>query len=212
MNRYFGTYHDFNTVSKKDAAVLLGADNMVGDTYRIESTLENDIHTCSLISRFDQNIGYFDPDFSRELDLLRAQGCELCAILSFVAFSNDENEGHYWGNVAVIAYDKAYAAEFETYVSNIAARLADGIRPDISLSEAGVNEVIESGGTWTPDKTVPYPNLDKSAAYMKKHRTLSDKLIEEGRAGNKGCYIGGWAALLIFVAVVVVCIKSCAGL
>lgn len=209
MNHYFGTYHDFKTVSKKDAAVLLGADNMVGDIYSIELSMQGGSHTASLINRFDQNIGFFDAGFSRELSLIAARGWELKAILCFVAFSDDEESGHYWGNMAVIGYDPAYAEEFGTFVSGIAARLGDGIRPDIDLSDKAVDDVIASGGTWTPDKTLPYPELGKTGAYMKKRRSLSDKLIEQGRAGNKGCYIGGWAFLLAFVAVVILGLRSC---
>ncbi len=35
MSDYFGKYINFETVSKKDAVDLLGADNAVGDIYDI---------------------------------------------------------------------------------------------------------------------------------------------------------------------------------
>ena len=41
MDQYFGTYHRFETSSKKDAALLLGADNLVGDMYDIEFVTES---------------------------------------------------------------------------------------------------------------------------------------------------------------------------
>ncbi|MCD8316360.1 MAG: hypothetical protein LUB61_03005, partial [Eggerthellaceae bacterium] len=102
MEKYFGTYHDFNTVSKKDAAVLLGADTLVGDFYNIELELEKGEHKAWLLSRFNQRIGYFDPDFSRELSVLKARGLELTAMLSFVAYTEEPDPGHYWGSMAVV--------------------------------------------------------------------------------------------------------------
>ena len=39
MERYFGTYQTFRTVSKKDAALLMGSNTLVGDRYRINLTM-----------------------------------------------------------------------------------------------------------------------------------------------------------------------------
>ena len=40
MQKYFGTYADFQTASKADAGTLLGADVAVGDVCSIEIDLE----------------------------------------------------------------------------------------------------------------------------------------------------------------------------
>lgn len=82
MERYFGTYQTFRTVSKKDAAVLMGSNTLVGDRYRINLTMDEGVHRAWLINKFNETIGYFDDSFSRELSLFAAEGLELVGILS----------------------------------------------------------------------------------------------------------------------------------
>ena len=93
MERYFGTYQTFRTVSKKDAAVLMGSNTLVGDRYRINLTMDEGAHRAWLINKFNETIGYFDDSFSRELSLFAAEGLELVGILSFVAFTEAGVEG-----------------------------------------------------------------------------------------------------------------------
>lgn len=44
---------------------------------------------------------------------------------------------------------------------------------------------------------------------MKSRRKMSEKLIEQGRKGNKGCYAVSWAFLLLLVMAVLFGLKSC---
>ncbi len=74
MERYFGTYQTFRTVSKKDAAVLMGSNTLVGDRYRINLTMDEGVHRAWLINKFNETIGYFDDGFSHELSLFAAEG------------------------------------------------------------------------------------------------------------------------------------------
>lgn len=209
MNQYFGTYHRFETASKKDAGRLLGADNLVGDLYHIECTLEGSTHKAWLVSRFDQRIGYFDPEFSRDLSILAARELTLTAVLSFIAYTEAPDPGHYWGEVAVLAYDPSLADDFEPFVQNISLRMQDGIRMAVTLDAGGVERVLESRGTWIPEQTVPLPEREKGTVIMKSRRSLSEKAIEQGRKGNKGCYIVSWAFLLAVIAGAMFALKSC---
>lgn len=209
MNQYFGTYHRFETVSKKDAGRLLGADNLVGDLYRIECTMEGTIHKAWLVSRFDQRIGFFDPEFSRDLSIIAAREFTMTAILSFIAFTETPEPGHYWGEVTVIAYEPSLADDFEPFVQNVALRMQDGVRTSVSLDEAGITRMIESRGTWIPSQTLPLPSKEKGTVIMKSRRSLSEKAIEQGRKGNKGCYLVSWAFLLALVAGALFSLKAC---
>ena len=197
MNQYFGTYHRFETASKKEAGRLLGADNLVGDLYHIDCTMEGTAHKAWLVSRFDQRIGYFDEDFSRDLSILAARDLTLVAMLSFIAFTESPEPGHYWGEVAVVAYE------------NVAMRMQDGIRTNVSFEPDGVNRIVESRGTWIPEKTIPLPQKEKGTVIMKSRRSLSERAIEQGRKGNKGCYLVSWAFLLALVAGALFAMKSC---
>lgn len=209
MNQYFGTYHRFETASKKEAGRLLGADNLVGDLYHIDCTMEGTTHKAWLVSRFDQRIGYFDENFSRDLSILAARDLTLVAVLSFIAFTESPEPGHYWGEAAVVAYEPSQADDFETFVQNVALRMQDGIRTSVSFEPDGVNRIIESRGTWIPEKTIPLPQKEKGTVIMKSRRSLSERAIEQGRKGNKGCYLVSWAFLLALVAGALFTMKSC---
>ncbi len=209
MDQYFGTYQTFETVSKKDAAVLLGADNLVGDRYTIEIELDGDAHKAWLISRFDQRIGFFDGNFSRRLSILKANGLELTAILSFVAYTDMPEPGHYWGEMAVIAYNPAHKEAFERFITTVCTRMFDNVRTRVNFDAEGVERIISSGGSWVPEQTVPMPSKKKGTVIMKSKRSVSEKLIEQGRKGNKGCYVVSWAFIIALVAALLFGLKAC---
>lgn len=209
MDQYFGTYQTFETVSKKDAAVLLGADNLVGDRYTIEIELDGDAHKAWLISRFDQRIGFFDGNFSRRLSILKANGLELTAILSFVAYTDMPEPGHYWGEMAVIAYNPAHKEAFERFITTVCTRMFDNVRTRVNFDAEGVERIISSGGLWVPEQTVPMPSKKKGTVIMKSKRSVSEKLIEQGRKGNKGCYVVSWAFIIALVAALLFGLKTC---
>ena len=70
MERYIGTYQTFQTVSRKEAADLIGADNLIGDRYTIECTIEDGIQKAWLVNRFQKRIGFFEPGYSLSLSIL----------------------------------------------------------------------------------------------------------------------------------------------
>lgn len=209
MDQYFGTYQTFETVSKKDAAVLLGADNLVGDRYTIEIELDGDEHKAWLVSRFDQRIGFFDGNFSRRLSILKANGLELTAILSFVAYTDMPEPGRYWGEMAVIAYNPAHKEAFERFITTVCTRMFDNVRTRVNFDAEGVERIISSGGSWVPEQTVPMPSKKKGTVIMKSKRSVSEKLIEQGRKGNKGCYVVSWAFIIALVATLLFGLKAC---
>lgn len=209
MDQYFGTYESFDTPSKKDAAVLLGADSLVGDKYRVDIELENGEHRAWLVNRFDKRIGFFGAPFSRKLSILQARDFEITALLSFVAYTDHPDPGYYWGEMAVIGYDKRNKEAFDVYVEKISALMAEGKRPNVDLSEDDVDRVADSKGEWVSDSTVPLPAKAKGTAIMKSKRSLNERMIEQGRKGNIGCYIVSWAFIFALVALAVFGLKSC---
>ena len=140
MERYFGTYQTFRTVSKKDAAVLMGSNTLVGDRYRINLTMDEGVHRAWLINKFNETIGYFDDGFSRELSLFAAEGLELVGILSFVAFTETPEPGEYWGQAAVIGYSPHYAEEFNRFIDGVCGLIGKGIRPKLAPSAPASGE------------------------------------------------------------------------
>lgn len=206
---YAGFYARFDTPSKKDAAILLGADNLVGDVYEIVFKTEDSITAAWMKNRFDALVGFFDSETTRHLQILHARGWHIQAILSFVAYTDSPKPGHYWGEAAVLCYAPSHVDEFERFIETIARRLIEGVRPEIDLGEQGVEHIIQSNGLWSPKKTVPLPAKKAGTVIMKSHRKISEKFIEQGRAGNKGCYLVSWVFLAGVVIAVIFGLKSC---
>lgn len=209
MERYFGTYQTFQTASKKEAADLIGADNLVGDRYRIECTIEEGEQRAWLVNKFDHRVGYFDPSFSRELSIMQAQGMSLVALLSFVAFTDHPEPGYYWGEAAVIGFNPSLKDSIDPFVVQVATSLKKAVRPVVDLQGSAVDRMISSQGNWLPKDTVPFPAPEKGTAILKNHQSITDRLVEETRKGNKGCYVVSWVFLLALVAAALFGLKSC---
>lgn len=210
-NRYFGTYETFKTPSQKEGGALMGSDNLVGDRYSIELEMEEDAHRAWVVNRFGKRIGFFEPGASRQLSLLRAQELELVALLSYVGFEREGKAGSYFGECAVLAYHPAYEEAFSRFADGIGARLAEGVRPQIDLGEEGVQRIIESDGAWSPKQTLGAPRKQEGVVVMKQRRSFADKAVEQGRAGNPGCYAASILFIVAALGLVAFTVASCTG-
>ena len=240
MEKYFGTYRTFLVPSKDEAASLLGADNLVGDLYDLQLEFQDGEHRAWLVNRFDKRVGFFDADFSRKLSILHADGMVCKAILSYVARTEStDSEGDsagngavkndsagesnssstprgascpYWGEMAVVCYNPAHEREFASFLSSVSKKMEDNVRLRVDFDSAGVKKIIDSDGTWVPEQTVPMPGKSKGTTIMKDHRSISDKLIEQGRMKNPGCYAISWAFLIAVALGLSLIIKTLLGL
>ena len=201
--RYFGTYARFDTKSKKDAAVLLGADSLVGDRYDIVFEQQDGQTIAWFRNKFGANAGFLDAATSRRLSICKARSWTMRAYLSFVAFTDSPEPGHYWGQVAIVCNDPRYDNAVDAFCERVAALLADGVRPDVSLSASGIDSVLVNDGSWMTEARTPMPDSKHGTVVLKRRRSTSEKLIEQGRKGNKGCYVFSWAVIIIVIALVV---------
>lgn len=194
---YFGAYVRFDTASKENSGVLLGADTLVGDPLTLDFRVADDVSQVWLANRFGGEVGFLDPAASRRLSIFSARQWIIGVYLSFVAYSDSPEGGSYWGEVAVVCYDPKYSDVFDSFVQKVVERLKDGTRSDIALSDQEVSNLIKSNGEWFPKKTISLPK--NGAVIMKSRLSLSEKIIEQGRARNVGCYV---ANFLFFAAVI----------
>lgn len=200
MKQYFGTYQTFDAYSKDAAGILLGADCLVGDVFDMRVELHEGEHRAVMTDKFGHDVALFNPHFSRKLSVFTAGGMKIKAILSFVAFTEKEEGGLYWGEAAVFAYNPLHEQAFERFIAGIGLKIQENIRPRIDFGREGVDKIIESKGSWVPDQSIPMPPRKKGTVIMKDHRTLSEKLIEQGRAKNAGCYFASWAFIALIIA------------
>ena len=209
--RYFGKYERFDFPPDADRGRILSADNAVGDIYDIEIDMEDGVHKAWLVNRFGNKIGYFNPKFSRRLAVMAADWLKEKAILSFMAYTGNGEKGTYWGEMAVVCYDPAREAAFEKYLKGVSERIGDDIRPMIDFSDDAAEKIIETQGEWIPAQNIILPDQDKGKTYIKRRKRMAEKLADQGRAGNIGCYIASWAFIVIIVAAIVLGILAMMG-
>lgn len=206
--RYYGDYARFDTVSKTDAAQLVSADNLVGDRYEIIFVAEEGARVAWLKNRFDKLVGFFDEKTSRELSFCAARGFTMCAFLSFVAFTDNPKPGKYWGEVALVCYTPNEEA-LKNFADTIQKQMIAGKRPKIDLGKQGIDQVFESNGNWLPGKQVPLPKFGGTTAFVKTKRSATEKLVEQGRGGNKGCSIASWIFLALLAGGLFFGLRAC---
>lgn len=196
---YEGFYARFETASKPQGSLLMGPDFIVGDDLEVEFRTEDDRIVAWLKNKFGADTGFLNADDSRKLQLAAAREQKIRVILSYVAYSDEPDPGLYWGQVAVFFFNPLYAEQMDAFVDRVAAKIAEGIRPAINLGSSGVSRIFDEPN-WIPSDTVPLPEKKSGMAVLKDHQSMSEKMIEQGRAGNKGCYVISW----IFIALVVI--------
>lgn len=205
---YFGKYVRFDTSSKDEGSQLMGADSLVGDRFSINFVVEDGQTTAWLKNKFGAPVGFFDETTTRTLSLYQARGFKMYALLSFVAYE-DHDGGSYWGQAALVCFDPAHEAAFEAFIDGVSRRLAEGIRPQVDISAQGVRQIIDSEGTWQPKKTIPFPSKQAGVALVKTKQSMTEKLVEQGRARNKGCYLGTFVVFALVIAGVLFGLHSC---
>ncbi|MDR2715237.1 MAG: hypothetical protein LBB46_00625 [Coriobacteriaceae bacterium] len=182
-----------------------------GEPYAGESPAAG-LRVAWLKNRFGALVGFFDPTTSHQLSLCEERGWKLHALLSFVAYSEKPEPGRYWGEAALVCYDAADPAErasFDAFVEGIARQMAAGSRPGVELGEREVEGLLESGGAWSPAQSVPFPGKEPGTVLLKTHRSLTEKITEQARKGNKGCSLASWLLLLVALAGVVFGLRAC---
>lgn len=201
---YHGSYAKFITEDRNTAASFMGTDNIVGDRFTIESHYENGERTGWVVNRFGKPIGEIDQSVLDRVEVLKAKGWTVCALLVFVAFTEEPAPGYYWGEVALIAYDPKNEEAFSNWVDLVGTKLAGGVRPDLKLGTKGFNQVLESNGSWFPTGRHQLPPKQKGTAFVKTERSSTERLVNQARKGNIGCTVASWVFLLAVVALIVV--------
>ena len=196
---YFGSYAKFTTLGKNEGAAKAGPDNAIGDIGTIEFQLDDQKRSIAWMkNRFGHMVGQLDPAMSYTLAVMNAKGWNLHYVLSFVAFTEhpDSDKNSYWGEVAVIAFAPRYGEEFGEFMRTFSLQVADGSRPNPALTNIEVEGILRDPISWKPVMTIDMPRMDANTVIIKNRRSMHDKLLDQGRGKNPGCYAISW--LFIF--------------
>ena len=195
---YYATYCRFTAHNKDEFAALLGADSIVGDQLQIVLETAGQAREAVLLNRFGARIGTLNPDMTEQVQLAQARDWHILALLASVYLS-DTNEGaSYWGEVVVVCHDNNPV--FPVFVSTLSTALAQGIRPNVELGESGVDQVVQSGGTWLPTGRTPAATTQKGTALVKDRMSPNEHMVELARKRNPGCMLAGIAFIVALIA------------
>ena len=207
---YAGEYVKFTALDGKGID-FIGADNLVGDRYDITIRDEDAGYKAYLVNRFGKDVGYLDDRMMRPVQLAQAKGWETCAYLSFVAFTEGKDEEHpsyYWGQVAVLMYDQHLSTKMDAFTDTLSKKMADGGRPQVDFGPQSIDKLLNTPG-WFPTDKAAKPKMGKGSTIVKDHRTPNERLIDQSRKGNIGCYVISWAFIIGIIALVVFALHSC---
>lgn len=199
---YFGCYARFNTVDSKVGAALAGPDVAVGDIGDIEwETDEEGRQRAWLRNPYGARMGFLDAHSSYKLAVYHAKEWTIRYVLSFTAYTEEDEGASYWGQVAIMAYPPRYADRFEPFVKKFAQVAADGSRPDPDLRAASLQQIFDDVDSWKPTNKVKIPGGSGGrTVILKDHRTVHDKVLDKGRSRNIGCYIISIAFIVAVIA------------
>lgn len=202
-NEFFGTLERVTVIDKKANNALSGGEGVIGCRVSFEFTQDGEGNPfVKVLSPNGVSFGGFSPEFSQTLTELHDSGRVCTGILSLVGFTDGEG---YWGEFAVLAYNPDEADAWETFITTLAEKYAQGHRPDIDITQKTSRHIVETGGTWCDLKKAKDPKLKGGEAIVKRHRTARDNLVDQAVKGNKGCWVGTvvfWvavAALIVFL-------------
>ena len=185
---YEGYFAAFKSVDKSEGAILLGADCIVGDRCTVQLVTEDGKTTAWVFNKFEGRMGYLDEIATRRQQLAEARGLETVVYLSSVFYADQPEPGYYGGEIAVIHIAPDKRAAFDAFCSYVGEKLADGMKPAIELSDPEVNAVL-ADPQWHPAVTPATGTPVEGGIALKSRQTLSEKIVEQGRKKNPGCYI-----------------------
>ena len=206
---YDGFYARFESPTKKNAALLMGADTLVGDEFSLSFKRDGNTTIAWISNKFDAEIGFLDEEASHRVQLAQARELDIHVLLSFIAYSEKPDPGVYWGEVAIICFDPLLKGSFEPFINKASSKMKEGLRPQVELSDTELAK-LASDPSWFPASSIPV-SPSSGSAIVKDNQSFTERMVEMGRAGNKGCYVGSIAFLVILVVGLFFLLKGCVG-
>ena len=197
---YYATYCKLDDTSGDSGIIVDGNMMSVGTELELTPQLhvtERGKEIPRVVLGKGKRAAGFIPDnvFKAHVKDALDNGWTVRAVVAAVAYNRLEDK--YWGEVAIFCYDDSHKDAFDAFVRSISKRIAQGEHPAVALSAKELERVVESGGKWCGTQKVQLEVLPKGSVWYKTKQTMTEKAAFSAASGNKGCYLG-------FIAVVVV--------
>lgn len=202
---YYATYCRLENVNADTHIMVDGNTLVIGAelafTPQVHVTAKGKEVQRMVLGRGNQAMGFLPEEVYRRVEKLRAAGWICRAFTSVAVF--DKLEDRYWSEVALFCYEQEKKDLFDTFVTGMVKRIANGEHPAVSLSSKELDQVIATHGAWTDTKQVKLPKLAAGSAYYKTKRTMTENMAYAAAEGNKGCYAGLFVVVFIIIFSVV---------
>ncbi|MCF0104591.1 MAG: hypothetical protein HUJ51_04330 [Eggerthellaceae bacterium] len=207
---YFAAYMRFIAEDEKEAAYLMGADNCVGDLLHFERSAALDGISTVVINRFGKKIGTLESSDSQTGRFYEEKGWTLIGVIDFIAVKAKKRAGHL---VQIVAFSSPpkHAKDLNVFVKIFANALAEGKRLDPLLSAEEQKKMLSAGGVYLPERKRPLEK-SKDFEYLKTELSLKEKIVEQARQKNPGCYAASILWLNLVCAGVIFLILSLFGI
>jgi hypothetical protein len=210
---YLGGYLTIDDVTKAESECLASNEAMVGNPLVISYDAETSTFKAALPS--GKTVGTVRPKNRLALREAFEEDWTRRAWLSLVYYDNSDKlfKGELVYQMFHVKQSQTKEqANLEAYAQKTADRLAAGKRPDVRLTGAGWDAVIENGD-WEGEKEEPLPidtKRNSGTVVFKRKRSLSDKLALAAIERRPGCRAALAMAVIVLAVLVMVLVWKCA--
>ncbi|MCF0231897.1 MAG: hypothetical protein HUJ63_06460, partial [Enterococcus sp.] len=195
---FFASYVRFFAGEAKNAAYLMGPDNAVGDMLHFETVSTPNALVTEILNRFDKKIGILEPQDSHDIRILEEKDWQIFGLLDYVAV-HTEVKTNYCAGVLLLAAPNKYSESLENFTMLLSSELSEGKRLDALLSPSEQKEMFANNGEFLPTRRRALEK-EENFKYLKTEASLKEKIYEQGRQKNPGCYIVSISFLVLIAA------------
>ena len=203
--KYYACYCRLDSTSADSLITVDGNAMVIG----VELSLTQEVHVNQrgkevpriVLANGDYPMGFLPVKEYKKVTDLQEKGWVCRAFLSLAVYNRLENS--YWAEVALVCYSKEYEKAFAGFCDGVIRRICKGGRPDIDLSDAEVERVIETNGQWAEMNEKKRPKLEVGSAYFKTRRSFAENMAYAAAEGNKGCYVSLFIAVFIIIFTII---------
>ena len=203
--KYYACYCRLDSTSADSLITVDGNAMVIG----VELSLTQEVHVNQrgkevpriVLANGDYPMGFLPVKEYKKVTDLQEKGWVCRAFLSLAVYNRLENS--YWAEVALVCYSKEYEKAFAGFCDGVIRRICKGGRPDIDLSDAEVERVIETNGQWAETNEKKRPKLEVGSAYFKTRRSFAENMAYAAAEGNKGCYVSLFIAVFIIIFTII---------
>lgn len=198
MQEIYTKYIQAKPANKIQAAQLTSSNSVVGNFFNLE--YDKEIKQIIIFNKYKYPVAQLSAEDSKKIYLQINKENIIKCMLAYVTYCQPKN-CHY-ATFLFIAYPKQYKKAYNNFTNLIKSKIEQGIYPQINIEKYEHNQIIKKNGNFRIQKNIK-PDLKSGTVIVKDKISFTEKLIEEARNKNKGCYFASIVFLLTLAAFII---------